>query len=52
VSLDNSETFTLAEALAKYKDQPFVETGHPHYTSREWWCAPAVVPYHQDRCVA
>jgi hypothetical protein len=30
-----------------------IETGHAHYTSREWWCAATVVvPYHHGERVA
>jgi transposase len=50
--MTNDKMLSLAEALAAYKYQPYAEIFQPHHTPREWWCAPAVVPYHQDRCVA
>jgi len=40
------------EAWVVYRVRWQVETGHPHYTSSEWWCAPAVVAYHQGRRAA
>ncbi len=43
---------TLVAQLNRLIQRWNAETGHPHYTSRECWCAPATVPYHQGRRAA
>ena len=44
--------YRVDDLLLAYLIRWQIESGHPHSTSRECWCAPAVVAYHQGRRAA